>query len=311
MRCTNPQTYGFLADGRTLTRSKRKFSKEFYTTQLPCGKCISCKLNYAREWAIRAIHEAQMHEKNSFITLTYADEHLTSPKLQYEDFQKFMRRLRKTQNDPIGLFVTGEYGSETLRPHWHAIVFNWRPNDLKEHYKNGRGDQVYTSESLTKLWGKGHAELGSVTIDSAGYVARYAAKAWDQSNELYREYKPISKKSQKYAIGKKWLEKFWEDIFNYGELRVDGKRVPIPRYYVKWLQKNQPERWKGYVTETRQKAINFAIEKSVQMDADERLINEERRKLNGLSYTPQISRSKSRKKIIEQKFKIINERKKL
>lgn len=311
MRCTNPRTYGFMADGRSLTRSKRKFSKEYDTVQLPCGKCISCQLNYAREWAIRAIHEAQMYEKNSFITLTYSDEHLVSEKLQYEDFQKFMRRLRKTQNDPIGIFVTGEYGSKTNRPHWHAIIFNWRPNDLKEHYKNGRGDQVYTSESLTDLWGKGHAELGSVTIDSAGYVARYAAKAWDQSDEHYREYKPISKKSQKYAIGKKWLEKYWEDIFNYGELRVDGKKVPIPRYYIKWLKKNQPERWKCYVTETRRKAIAFATEKSLQENASRMAINDQRRATNGLEYTPVTTSERSRKKILEQKFKILNERKKL
>lgn len=38
---------------------------------VPCGRCIGCKLERSRQWAVRLMHEAQLHERTSFITLTY------------------------------------------------------------------------------------------------------------------------------------------------------------------------------------------------------------------------------------------------
>ncbi len=95
MRCLSPRTVGFLHDGVTISWSPKYYSKEYATFQLPCSKCIECRLEYARQWAVRCVHEAKMHPENSFITLTYSDEHLTSEKLQYIDFQLFAKRLRK------------------------------------------------------------------------------------------------------------------------------------------------------------------------------------------------------------------------
>lgn len=259
MRCTSPRTVGFKPDGKTLSWSLKTNSREFCTFQLPCGKCIECRLDYARQWAIRCVHESKMYERNSFITLTYSDQNLKSPKLIYSDFQKFMKKLRKLQNEPIGVFVTGEYGEQTKRPHWHAIIFNWEPNDAKPKYKTSQGHQVYESETLTKIWGHGHAEFGSVTFESAGYCARYAAKKLTHGKDNEHDYEPISKKSSKHAIGKKFLEKFWPDIFTHGKLVLqDGTETSIPRYYEKWLKENQPIFWNHYVTETKQKKIELA-----------------------------------------------------
>lgn len=44
--------------------------------KLPCGRCIGCKLERSRQWAVRLMHEAQLHKKTSFITLTYNDKSL-------------------------------------------------------------------------------------------------------------------------------------------------------------------------------------------------------------------------------------------
>lgn len=252
MPCTDPRTVGFYADGKTICWSQKHYSKQFATFQLPCGQCLECRLTYAREWAIRCVHEASCYEKNAFITLTYSDENLKSPKLVYSDFQKFMKKLRKTQNEPVGVFVTGEYGEKTKRPHWHAIVFNWFPGDSKPKYKNERGDQVWESELLSKTWGHGLAELGSVTMESASYCARYAAKKLAHGKDQEHEFHPISKKSSKQAIGKKYLEKYWPNIFNYGKnILIDGTEVPIPRYYERWLKENQPDAWLRYVTQVK------------------------------------------------------------
>lgn len=263
MRCTSPRTVGFYPDGKTISWSPKTHNKEYPTFQLPCGKCIECRLDYARQWAIRCVHEAQMHPENCFVTLTYSDENLKDPKLDYRDFQLFMKKLRKLQNEPIGMFVTGEYGEKSKRKHWHAIIFNWSPKDSKPKYKTTQGHQVWESETLTKLWGHGIAEFGSVTFDSAGYCARYSSKKLVHGKDEEHDYQPISKKSSKHAIGKKWLEQYWPDIFLYGQnILRDGTKTSIPRYYEKWLKQHHPGPWTDYVTRTKQEIINIAQAKS-------------------------------------------------
>jgi len=267
MRCTSPRTVGYLSDGKTLCWSSSKCSSEFANFQLPCGKCIDCRLEYARQWAVRCVHEAQMHEDNIFLTLTYSDEHLKSPKLQYVDWQKFMKKLRKTKNDPIGAFVTGEYGEMTKRPHWHAILFNYSPSDKKPYRLNERGDKCYESKTLEKLWGKGKIEIGDVTIHSAGYCARYAAKKLVHGNDQEHDYQPISKKSSKHAIGKRWIERYWRDVFQYGKLHLaGGGTTSIPRYYEKWFKMNKPNEWYKYVTDVKSKITSQASQRAQEVE---------------------------------------------
>lgn len=313
LRCTFPRSVGFKSDGKTICWSSKHSSKEYASFQLPCGKCIECRLEYARQWAIRCVHESMVHEKNSFITLTYSDEHLNSPKLVYSDFQKFMKRLRKTQNDPIGVFVTGEYGEDKKRPHWHAILFNWRPADCEYHRANDRGDRIYTSRILEKLWTfndseKRPNEIGDVSFHSAGYVARYAAKKLVHGYDD-PEWNPISKKSSKHAIGKKYLEKFWPDIFNYGKcILIDGTEVGIPRYYEKWLKENQPAAWRTYVTETKIKKISFAEEASARENEEHQSAIHHRRYLSSLDARfrgDPISRAEAKYKVLTAKFKLL------
>jgi len=267
VRCTSPRTVGFLADGKTICWSPKNYSKEYATFQLPCGKCIECRLDYSRQWAIRCIHEAQMYENNCFVTLTYKEP--CNPKLDYTDFQKFMKKLRKTQNEPIGMFVTGEYGEKTKRPHWHAIIFNWSPRDAEYKYSNDRGDRVYSSATLENIWGHGITEFGSVTFESAGYCARYAAKKLVHGKDNEHEYQPISKKSSKHAIGKKWLERFYTDVFAFGRLLLsDGTESGIPRYYEKWLKKEKPEEWEEYTKNVKTAKMMAAEEKNkAELDA--------------------------------------------
>lgn len=258
MRCTFPRSAGFDSAGR-ITFSHKSFARSMGEAfQVPCGKCLECRLEYARTWAIRCVHEASMHDENCFITLTYSDENLKSTKLIYEDFQKFMKRLRRSLNHPIGVFVTGEYGEKTKRPHWHAILFGYRPSDAKRLRRNERGDEIFTSESLSRLWGQGQTEFGSVTLESAGYCARYAAKKLVHGRDQDHDLHPISKRSSRYAIGKAWLEKNFSFVVEHGFVNVrkaDGRiqSAPVPRYYEKWLQLNKPELWLRYVTGAKAK----------------------------------------------------------
>ena len=327
MRCTSPRTVGFYDDGKTICWSPKKYSKQFPTFQIPCSKCISCRLESARQTAVRCVHEAQMHEQNSFITLTYDEENLTSEKLQYQDFQKFAKRLRdhifrshqeniETKEDyekiKISIFVAGEYGDRKKRPHWHALIFNWRPPDCEYKYSNERGDQVYSSRSLSDLWPFGISEIGSITLESAGYCARYASKKLTHGPDGTHDFEPISRRSSKNAIGKKWIEKFWPDVFNLGFLVLpNGQQCGIPRYYEKWFKKTHPTLWEHYVTVTKQKIIDDAIKKEAKISLEEKKINLLRSAQMGLDYKRQRTRNEARKKILEQKFKQLNQHLKL
>lgn len=64
--------------------------------KLPCGTCVGCRLERARQWAMRCMDEASLHRHNSFITLTFNDKNLPlNRSLDVSVFQKFMKRLRK------------------------------------------------------------------------------------------------------------------------------------------------------------------------------------------------------------------------
>jgi len=260
MRCIRPRTVGFQADGRTLAWSQKSFSKEYSTFLLPCGKCIPCRLQQSLEKAVRCVHEASVLPKNSFVTLTYDDAHLQSPWLIYSDFQNFLKRLRRSLSplpeDRVGYLVVGEYGKLRKRPHWHVLLFNWRPSDPINPHVGELGQVTYQSKELDDLWeNRGFSNFGDVTFESAAYCARYAAKKLVHGYDGH-QYEPLPRMSTDHAIGKRWLERYWPDVFNYGECyfpKSDGSvaRCAIPRYYEKWLQKHHPSEYFRYVTETK------------------------------------------------------------
>ena len=166
--------------------------------ELPCGQCSGCRLERSRQWAMRCVHEAQLHEDNIFITLTYDNEHLPyGGSLYYRDFQLFMKRLlvhadRHLKRHPgIRFYMCGEYGENFGRPHYHAVMFNYDLPD-KKLFKMERGNPLYTSEILSELWGKGLTSVGGVTFQSAAYVARYIMKkvTGDAAEDHYTRIDP-------------------------------------------------------------------------------------------------------------------------
>lgn len=260
MRCLNPIKAAHSRQGG-ITFSGKQAEPGMDPFELECRKCLPCRLNIAREKSIRAIHEARMHNDNIFLTLTYREEDLESPILQYSDFQNFMKRLRKKYpHTEISYMVTGEYGDKNKRPHWHALIFNFVPPDAKpEGDKTELGHQKFTSQIIHDLWGKGKHDFGSVTIDSASYVARYAAKKLTHGHDDDHVYHPIHKTSSKHAIGKRWIEQHWERTFTQGNVVLpNGQTTKIPRYYVDWLKKNKPDVYVRYVTEKREEIQNSA-----------------------------------------------------
>lgn len=318
MQCTHPISAGYDSNGE-VTFSKKLATNEMVGFKVPCGKCLACRLNRARDKAIRAVHEAKLHENNIFLTLTYDEEHLKSPKLEYLDWQLFMKSLRESItrdiSDPdlreklyIPFMVTGEYGELHKRPHWHAILFNYWPDDATPKYTTDLDHEVYTSEKIRALWKKGNIEFGSVTMESAGYVARYAAKKLVHGKDHEHDLHPIHQTSKKRAIGRSWIEKYYQHTFDNGFVVLpNGQTAQIPRYYVDWVKKNKPDVFRKYVT-----GIKLENQKQAERKAREEELDFYTTAINsiGTGCYP-ITRSKVKQTILERKFKQLQEKLKL
>ncbi|AZL82879.1 replication initiator protein [Apis mellifera associated microvirus 26] len=207
----------------------------------------------------------------------------------------------------IPYMVTGEYGDKTKRPHWHAILFNYRPKDAKFHYKTDRGDDVFTSETLTKLWKRGNLEFGSVTLDSANYVARYAAKKLAHGLDQAHNYHPIHKTSSRRGIGTSWIEKHYEHTLQNGHITLpDGSPCKIPRFYLDWAKKHQPRLWEYYITTVAPRVQTLATE-AARKEEIEDLTN----MLNAEALCIPMKRARVKETILQSKFKQLQERLKL
>jgi hypothetical protein len=234
--------------------------------QLPCGQCIGCRERRARDWALRCMHEAQLYEKNCFITLTYNDDHLPpGNSLVYDDFQKFMKRLRFLYKGhrpladgtrPIRFYMAGEYGENFGRPHFHACLFNFDFDDKVLFKKAPSGELLYRSKKLESLWEFGYSSIGDVTFKSAAYVARYINKKITgkmadthyetidpETGEIIWRTPEFNKMSLKPGIGADWLKKYQSDVFPHDYVISKGNKLPVPRYYNKIFKCSNPFEW--------------------------------------------------------------------
>lgn len=275
MQCTAPQTY-YHADPaknggrRGLTKSPRKalgLVGDLGTVTVPCGRCMDCRLRAAYEWSLRVMHESELYSSNLFVTLTYDDEHVPADYgLNYYHFQLFMHSLRKEVRGAGRFFMCGEYGEQFGRPHYHAILFNCFFEDM-EFWKVIDDNRVYTSDTLSALWGRGFCSIGEVNLDSAGYVARYTTKKVtgpeagsayqyvSADGEVFDREPPFLQPSLKPGIGAGWFERFKGDVFPCDYLVYDGKRFPVPRYYSKLLEREAEAEYKLVKSRRRAKML--------------------------------------------------------
>lgn len=267
--------------------------------KIPCGHCLGCRLDHASEWATRCHIESKNWQNNCFITLTYNTPSLPLTKeglmtLRIRDLQNFFKRLRYYEcgnekwininnsklEAPIRYFACGEYGPKGGRPHYHAIIFNWKPKDLKFYKYNKYKDPIYTSKTLQKIWGNGFVTVEDVNYHTAGYVAQYTLKKAGISGEK-REYtnefhfiekiderngKPFLyaqntlKKRKKIkedefivmsraiGIGRLYWEENKEKIKQNSGIMIKLENIiikPIPKYFKKLWER---ENWEEYYT---------------------------------------------------------------
>lgn len=204
---------------------------------LPCGKCRECISKRALEWATRAKHEISTHKESCFLTLTYDDQNLPSIFIVKHEFQKFMKRLRKKTKLPLRYMVSHEYGSTTFRPHHHAIIFGWNPDNQKLLKTTKSGERIYTSPHLQSLWTYGYSSIGTANERTAYYIASYSLKGakhtlTDPHTGELVTVSDCMDASKRPAIGYTYFKQNQEQL-------VHSKQI-LPRYYLKRLLVENP-----------------------------------------------------------------------
>lgn len=250
--------------------------------QVPCGRCIGCRLEYSRIWGGRCAQEALMHEENAFLTLTYRNEDAANDEqrakglfvprdgsLVKKHHQGFIKRLRYHLGDRrISYYHAGEYGNTCTqhgiedcpacgsiqRPHYHTLLFGYDFPD-KQYLTTVNDHPLYISRKLEELWQYGFAWLGSVTFESAAYVARYALKKitgplahehylrYDEQGCEYWILPEYSTVSTRPAIGKSYYQEYSADMYPLDRMPIPGRGEfgKPPRYYDGLHEVLQPE----------------------------------------------------------------------
>lgn len=134
-----------------------------------CGQCMPCRINKRRKWTARLLLECKTNDNNTFLTLTYAPEFLPEGgTLRPLDYKQFLEALRYQNNrKAVRYYVVGEYGDQTMRPHFHLLLFGIH----HEQFKWG------------ELWRKGFISAGPADIGSHNYVTGYVCKKMTNSKD--------------------------------------------------------------------------------------------------------------------------------
>lgn len=287
MACTSPLKafYSIGNDGKKKITfySPERFNFKPYDSfpddikiPIPCGQCVSCRLQYAKNWATRCVLEALQYEHNYFVTLTYDEEHLPisekswideesgeyfdgifSASLEKSVLQKFLKDLRRYYKyhfnlDNIRFFACGEYGPKSLRPHYHLILFNCPIPDLKFEVCNSLGNRYYSSEIFNKLWHhNGFVTIGECNYNTCSYVARYMLKK-QKGKDATKNYgriglvPPFTLCSRDPGIARSYYDANFDTIYNYDSIIItdkDGiaKKVKPPSYFDRLYDIESPE----------------------------------------------------------------------
>lgn len=206
-----------------------------------CGKCLFCRKKKSYELASRCVLHASLYTDNCFLTLTYDEKQKGYHNvLDYTDIQKFKKRLRKhCYPKKIEIFNVHEYGKNGKK-HWHLVVFNHDFKD-KQLFTMSNSIPLFSSATLSRLWSDpiskipiGYCTIGEVSTASAMYSAQYMEK--DISHGTTNSWK--KSKSNHSGIGKAYFIRNYRDILRNGYVPINGKKLPLPRYFQKLAHKH-------------------------------------------------------------------------
>ena len=209
MRCVNPSKIDLIGQGKDMH------------VYVPCGACHQCRIMKKQAWVLRNRLEEKGNNHASFITLTYREE---PENLEYNDIQRFHRRLRKNVGDEkIRFFIVGEYGEQSARPHWHALYYSDTDRYLRK---------------VEAAWSQGFAYIGECNYKTIGYVCGYTLK-----NSIRPEI--IVRSSLKPGIGHDKMVEYGKKLARVRpclekvptRISLHGRSYPLDRYMYNTLEK--------------------------------------------------------------------------
>ena len=296
MPCTSPLN-AYMLNGKVIVGKKG-----IDGFRLPCNRCMACRVRRTRDWAIRVMHEAQMSDQNSFLTLTYNDKE--ADKLPFQSgldvthWQKFAKRLR--HHGKFRFLACGEY-TEKGRAHFHAAVLSHSfAHDRYPWKRTKQGHWLYRSPTLESLWKHGYSWIGSLSFDSAAYVAGYVTKkviGAQQDQDYLNKYLRVDKytgevgyvrrefaiMSRNPGLGKPFFDEFHHDLYPRDYCVINGAKVQVPRYYDSWLQRTNPYMY--WYIKNKRKDRAYDLEPEV-LEAHEATLISKRALLMDREYDP-------------------------
>lgn len=295
-----PQTREDALEKRQDERHTYYDIKIYDFVEICCQKCVGCRLEYSRQWAMRCMLEQKDHENNQFITLTYDPEHLPTKQmvdtetgevfeeetLVPDHVSEFMKKLRRYYEyhygygaDKIKFYACGEYGDKKGRPHYHLIIYDLPIFDKRFSHRNKKGTPVYTSDTITKIWGKGRTAVDDVTYESCAYVARYIMKKI-KGKEAVEELEASGKvncftrMSRKPGIGRNYYDENADKIYECDEIWLKNKYGPLklkpPKYYDKLFDIDNPEKMEE-IKDKRRKIAEMSEETRLKTTGEDKL----------------------------------------
>lgn len=211
-----------------------------------CGRCLPCKINRRRLWSHRIMLESLMHKASCFVTLTYSEESVPCDgSLRIEDYQKFLKRLRKMVPNKLRFFLAGEYGEKKNRPHFHLAIFGLDyitaggPHGISGLVQTAWSKRCGNFMGIPVYKSLGYTTVGTLTFDSAQYIAGYITKKYSKGN-LWKKKKEFCRMSLRPGIGATAMEVVAESLKSIPKLssvsdvptvlRNSGKLWPLGRY---------------------------------------------------------------------------------
>lgn len=200
--------------------------------------------------------EAKLYTSNAFATLTYSDEKLPKtsdglPTLNPKHTQDWLKRFRKAiEPSRIRYFLVGEYGDETQRPHYHVALFNYPTCEWGgSRYRLNRNRCCIACDTVRDTWGHGQIMLGTLTDNSANYVAGYVTKKLTSKTDprLKGRHQEFTRQSNRPGIGADFMEHVASEVLRFNLVEREGdvpsslrhgtRLLPLGRYLRRRLRK--------------------------------------------------------------------------
>lgn len=148
-----------------------------------------------------------------------------------KEYNKSLPRIK------ISYLLCAEYGKRTHRSHYHCIIFGYQFQDCIFYKRSKRGNVIYRSNTLEKIWHNGICTVDSLIVGAQ--VARYCTKYCAKDTRCDDTFMLFSR-----GIGDDGLH----EHFNGRSYIIDGREYPIPRLVWQWYITKKYSQFKDLFT---------------------------------------------------------------